>query len=631
MMKDKNLNLKNVVQFKTKDTGRFSGYASTFNTINCYDSRVIKGAFEETAKLIKSQIGLGKPLKLLWSHNAEDIPVGYIDVLFEDDTGLFVEGCLDIENNQEAKSLYSCLKNGTVDAMSIGAYVIDYEIADDGICNLTQLDLREISLCNFPADDNARVSIVCSVGSDTEKEKYNKILLTRKIEKGMRDADIPQSLAKKYASEICHTMFSGVKQCDADKNEVQISEISLNKDKQMSDEIVENKAVEQPETENLSAFNDKFEELKVQNDNLKAEFAEKVADLSVKLENSEAKVVDLTTKLANISNRNSFKGEKMELQENKEQLVNFLRTHADTKKEITLASGTIGTLANGGYGVETVIAPEIIKALSNNNIMRQLCDVQTVSSRDTRFNVDVGGTSTGWVGETADRDNTDSPLLAQRTIAWGELYANPKASQRLLNDAAFDVEAWYRDSVSDAFASAEEDCFLNGVYSADVKPKGLLTNTFVATADATRADGSFQFVEGALSYDSILALFYSLKAKYRGNNCSFLMGTGAIEALRKVKNTNGDYVWVDNISNGMSGALLGVPVYESAYMPAVATGAYSVLFGDFKKAFKIIDINGLNIIRDPYTAKGQVSFYTSKEVGTLVGDTCALKALKISA
>ena len=293
-------------------------------------------------------------------------------------------------------------------------------------------------------------------------------------------------------------------------------------------------------------------------------------------------------------------------------------------------TGNTGNNAQGGYAVPFVLDREILKKERDLNVMRQLCKTISVSSPDTAWNIDLGGVTSGWVAETDARSQTDAPTLGRATITWGEVYAMPQATQYLLDDAAFDAEGWYMDSVAEKFADEEESAFLTG--NGTKKPKGILGYTFTTDADGARDLGKLQKVSGALSFDSILSLYYAVRQVYRRQgDCAWLMNGATIEALRKLKDEQNRYIWVDNIANGMAGSLLGCPVYESRFMPNASTnGNLAVLFGNFKKAYTIVDRLGMNVIRDPYTVKGQVAFYTSKRVGNVLTDDNAVKALAVS-
>lgn len=305
----------------------------------------------------------------------------------------------------------------------------------------------------------------------------------------------------------------------------------------------------------------------------------------------------------------------------------ILGTKEDPTPVVTTPQGQTGNDALGGYAVPFALDRKILSKVRDLNIMRRLCSSQSVSTPETYWNVDLGGTDAGWVGELTDRPNTNVPQLARAGITWGEIYANPKASYRLLDDALFNVEAWYSQKVAEVFADYEEQAFLTG--DGTNKPKGLLAYDYVATADGSRDFGKFQKITSAtLTADTIIDLYYSLRQVYRGNNTAWLMNPSTIQALRKLKDSNQNYIWIDNIANGMVGTLLGRPVYESRFMPDFSTaGNKAILFGDFKKAYTIFDLHGLRIVRDVYTDKTSVQFYTSKRVGNMVQDSCAVKCL----
>lgn len=320
------------------------------------------------------------------------------------------------------------------------------------------------------------------------------------------------------------------------------------------------------------------------------------------------------------------------LRKNRTEHAEFDSAILGTKEDPTptptvIPQGQTGNDALGGYAVPFALDRKILSKVRDLNVMRRLCSSQSVSTPETYWNVDLGGTDAGWVGELTARPNTNVPQLARAGITWGEIYANPKASYRLLDDALFNVEAWYSQKVAETFADYEEEAFLTG--NGTNKPKGLLDYDYVATADGSRDFGKFQKITSAtLTADTIIDLYYSLRQVYRGNNTAWLMNPSTIQALRKLKDGNQNYIWIDNIANGMVGTLLGRPVYESRFMPDFSTaGNKAILFGDFKKAYTIFDLHGLRIVRDVYTDKTSVQFYTSKRVGNMVQDSCAVKCL----
>ena len=407
-------------------------------------------------------------------------------------------------------------------------------------------------------------------------------------------------------------------------------------------EILESKA---KEIEKMNAeTNQKISNLTAKFDDFQSKSADKSEIEGIKSELGECKneLLKLSRNNGVQSMTNEMKAEAWSkrvsdiLRKNRTEHAEFDSAVLGTKEDPTptptptptvIPQGQTGVDALGGYAVPFALDRKILSKVRDLNIMRRLCSSQSVSTPETYWNVDLGGTDAGWVGELTDRPNTNVPQLARAGITWGEIYANPKASYRLLDDALFNVEAWYSQKVAETFADYEEEAFLTG--DGTNKPKGLLDYDYVATADGSRDFGKFQKITSTtLTADAIIDLYYSLRQVYRGNNTAWLMNPATIQALRKIKDGNQNYIWIDNIANGMVGTLLGRPVYESRFMPDFSTaGNKAILFGDFKKAYTIFDIHGLRIVRDVYTDKTSVQFYTSKRVGNMVQDSCAIKCL----
>lgn len=405
-------------------------------------------------------------------------------------------------------------------------------------------------------------------------------------------------------------------------------------------EILESKA---KEIEKMNAeTNQKISNLTAKFDDFQSKSADKSEIEGIKVELGECKneLLKLSRNNGVMSMTNEQKAEAWSkrvsdiLRKNRTEHAEFDSAVLGTKDDPTptptptvIPQGQTGTDALGGYAVPFALDRKILSKVRDLNIMRRLCSSQSVSTPETYWNVDLGGTDAGWVGELTPRPNTNVPQLTRAEIKWGEIYANPKASYRLLDDALFNVEAWYSQKVAETFADYEENAFLTG--DGTNKPKGLLAYDYVATADDSRDFGKFQQITSTtLTADTIIDLYYSLRQVYRGNNTAWLMNPATIQALRKLKDGNQNYIWIDNIANGMVGTLLGRPVYESRFMPTFTTaGNKAILFGDFKKAYTIFDLHGLRIVRDVYTDKTSVQFYTSKRIGSMVQDSCAIKCL----
>ena len=399
-------------------------------------------------------------------------------------------------------------------------------------------------------------------------------------------------------------------------------------------EILEAKAKEIEKMN--SQTNQKINDLTAKFDDFQSKTAEKSEIEGIKSELGECKseLLKLSRNNGVQSMTNEMKAEAWSqrvsdiLRKNRTEHAEFDSAVLGTKDDpVVISQGQTGVDALGGYAVPFALDRKILSKVRDLNVMRRLCSSQSVSTPETYWNVDLGGTDAGWVGELTARPNTNVPQLARAGITWGEIYANPKASYRLLDDALFNVESWYSQKVAETFADYEEEAFLTG--NGTNKPKGLLDYDYVATADGSRDFGKFQKITSAtLTADTIIDLYYSLRQVYRGNNTAWLMNPSTIQALRKLKDGNQNYIWIDNIANGMVGTLLGRPVYESRFMPDFSTaGNKAILFGDFKKAYTIFDLHGLRIVRDVYTDKTSVQFYTSKRVGNMVQDSCAVKCL----
>ena len=228
----------------------------------------------------------------------------------------------------------------------------------------------------------------------------------------------------------------------------------------------------------------------------------------------------------------------------------------------------------------------------------------------------------GWATETG------TPTIDRITIPLHELSALPKASQRLLDDSAFDIEAWLAGRIADKFARAEADAFVNG--DGVDKPVGFLTHSVVDNASwawdslgyvATGVDGDFN------GGDGIVDLVYALGAQYRANG-TFVMNSKTAGAVRKLKDADGRFLWSDGLAAGEPARLMGYPVLIAEDMPDIASDATAIAFGDFSAGYTIAERPDLRVLRDPFSAKPHVLFYATKRVGGDVSDFAAIKLLK---
>jgi HK97 family phage major capsid protein len=265
--------------------------------------------------------------------------------------------------------------------------------------------------------------------------------------------------------------------------------------------------------------------------------------------------------------------------------------------------------------------------------VRSVAQVVQIGTSDYRKIAAIGGTASGWVGETDARPETATSAFAQIVPTMGEVYANPRSTQIMLDDAFFNVEAWIADEISKEFARAENAAFISG--NGTNRPTGFLTGTPVATADSVRAWGVLQYTPSGqaaalpTSPDAFVTLVHTLKAGHRANS-RWMMSKDLLGSVRKYKSTDGQYLWQPSLQAGVPSTFLGYPVVEAEDMPAVAANTFPVAFGDFQAGYLIVDRMGVRMIRDPYTSKPNVLFYATKRVGGIVQNSEAIKLLKIA-
>jgi len=286
--------------------------------------------------------------------------------------------------------------------------------------------------------------------------------------------------------------------------------------------------------------------------------------------------------------------------------------------------------AEGGYLVDPQTSDTVRSVLQATASIRAIANVVTVEATSYDVLVDHGEMGSGWATETGSVTETDTPQIDRISIALHELSALPKASQRLLDDAAFDIEGWLAGRIADKFARAEAAAFVNG--DGVDKPVGFLTKPQVA--NDSWAWGSIGYVatgvDGAIGdSDSLVELVYSLGADYRANG-TFVMNSKTAGIIRKLKDADGRFLWTDNLQAGQPAQLLGYPVLIAEDMPDIASGADAIAFGDFTVGYTVAERPDLRVLRDPFSAKPHVLFYATKRVGGDVSDFAAIKLLKFA-
>jgi len=290
---------------------------------------------------------------------------------------------------------------------------------------------------------------------------------------------------------------------------------------------------------------------------------------------------------------------------------------------------------DGGWTVPEEVDSAITRIEGTMSAMRSLARVQPVGSSTYKKLHNVGGSSSGWVGEEEDRPETGTPALKMLDFPTKELYANPAATQGMLDDSVFNVEAWLAEEVAIEFAEQEGSAFIDG--SGVNQPYGFLS--YSSVANANYAWGSLGFISTGVNGgfaatpdggDALIDLQHALKRGYR-NNASFLTNDATLAGVRKLKDNDGNYIWRAGLEAGASATLLGKPIEIDDNMPDLATGSLSLAYGDFNRGYVITDRMGVRVLRDPYTNKPFVMFYTTKRVGGGVQDFAAIKLLKFAA
>ncbi|PWE58181.1 phage major capsid protein [Metarhizobium album] len=292
-----------------------------------------------------------------------------------------------------------------------------------------------------------------------------------------------------------------------------------------------------------------------------------------------------------------------------------------------------GTGADGGYLVPPETDTEIGRRLSAVSPIRALATVRQVSGAVLKKPFSPTGLTAGWVAETASRPQTATPQLSELSFPTMELYAMPAATQALLDDAAVDIEAWISGEVDIVFAEQEGTAFTSG--DGTNKPKGILSYTTVADASwtwgnigyiASGAAGAFKSTGPS---DALIDTIYAVKAGHR-QNAHFLMNRKTQGEIRKFKDADGNYLWRPPASAGQSASLMGFPIAEAEDMPDIGANSLSIAFGDFRAGYLVVDRMGVRVLRDPYSAKPYVLFYTTKRVGGGVQNFEAIKLMKVA-
>lgn len=315
------------------------------------------------------------------------------------------------------------------------------------------------------------------------------------------------------------------------------------------------------------------------------------------------------------------------------ELKGFVDGYLRFGRESELKSISGAVPGDGGYAVPREIDALIAAQLKVASPIRSIAQVVQVGTSGYRKLVTTGSTASGWVSETAARPETATAKFNEIAPPMGELYANPAASQAMLDDAAFNLEEWLASEIATEFAKAEGAAFING--TGTNQPKGFLGAPTSNAADATRPFGTLQFTASghASAFDAnpelkLIDMVHSLKAAHR-QGAVFVMNSKTLATVRKFKAADGSFLWQPGIMDGQPARLLGYPVIEAEDMPDVAANALPIAFGNFRNGYLIAERSATAILRDPFTNKPFVNFYATRRVGGQVLDSDAIKLLRI--
>lgn len=314
--------------------------------------------------------------------------------------------------------------------------------------------------------------------------------------------------------------------------------------------------------------------------------------------------------------------------EHKAAFSHYLRKGVDEnlatieKKALSVGSGP-----DGGYLVTTQMSKKIIKTINEKSPIRQLATVMQISTDSLDIIEDYNRAEAAWTAETTPVVDTATPQLGKKNIAVFELYAQPKATQKLIDDAAIDIEDWLVGKLIDIFSFKENESFITG--DGHGKPRGLLSydnGNFWGQIEQINSG-----IDANISAEAIFALYFALKEVYV-SRATFLTHRSVLHKIRQLKDKiSGQYLWSPGLTIGCPSTLLGVPVMQSSDMPIAAKDSLSLILADFKAAYTIVDRIGIRVLRDPFTDKPYVKFYATKRVGGSVANYEAIKIMKLAA
>jgi HK97 family phage major capsid protein len=385
-----------------------------------------------------------------------------------------------------------------------------------------------------------------------------------------------------------------------------------------------------------------FNEYKKANDERLAEIAKKgsapagIEEKLAKLNAEMDKLTELKTRLETVEvafkrgGHKTAEEKKSEISAKQSEAMSLYLRKGDTTlmdKLVEEKTMSVGSDADGGYLVTPDTSGRIITRINETSDMRLAgASVQSISTDALEGLVDIDDADGAWTGETQAPSTSKTPVLGKYRIPTHELTTEPKITQKLIEDASVDPEAWLARKVSDKFARLENTAFISG--NGIARPRGILT--YAAGTTHGKIEQVNSGAAGAITGDGLISLIYSMKAAYRAR-ARFAMARATVAEVRKLKDLEGNYLWAPGLVAGQPSSLLGFSVAEFADLPAIAANAVgAIVFADFGSAYQIVDRTGISVLVDPFTAKPYVKYYTRRRVGGDVVDFDAIKLQKVA-
>lgn len=365
----------------------------------------------------------------------------------------------------------------------------------------------------------------------------------------------------------------------------------------------------------------------------------KVEAMNTAMTEMQAQMSDLAVKAAAFEMGGGAKTDKA-VEAHKKGFDAFFRKGVDSGLRDLEIQARLTTQSDpdGGFVVPSEMEAGIDRILGKVSAVRSMATVRQIGAASYKKLVNLGGASSGWVGENSARPETGTPKLTALDFPAMELYAQPGATQTMLDDGTMNIESWLADEVSIEFAEQEGAAFVGG--DGVAKPRGILA--YPVVANASYAWGKVGFIKSGASggfvtpsasaspADALIDLYFALKAGYR-SGASWLMSDATMSTVRKFKDADGQYIWSPPTAAAEVATILGKPVQTDDNMPVATTnGNLAIAFGDFKRAYVVVDRVGIRVLRDPFTSKPNVLFYTTKRVGGGIQNFEAIKVLQIN-